>query len=565
MAEGFLGGHAETYRVHLLSTNDSEIELLGLESGSIDGNSFREIPWGGDLTIRDPLWDKTSLTHVWAGAVEGSESQRFEGNALVATNLARTTRTLSQATGALGMQDRWFGSGSAGSYSIVTGVSDGPQGITSYRRKTWSTVSGISDIALGWGTYVPVLPGEIYTFGGWVRWSHALVTSTNRMRVEWYTAANALVTATDGPAMTAINAGEWRWLQMTVRVPTTGSVAKMSPFWQVNATSGLAAGRTLDSTGFIGMRGSGLPYGFFDGFSPDTVFNPTDWLNSRIGITYRAELNEAVIERRIMVGIVTNAVESSNRGLIDLEVMDKCAILHEDSLTEATSYGVLTVGTEAVEALIRSSGEDKVAITPSGTTLRTVMSYPAGTSKLTIINAILSAIGYQQLTVDGSGTFRASPYVEPEDREIEHNFSEGPQAVHDPEVRDERDLFNIPNRVVCVSTSDGENEALVGVAENTDPNSLYSIPGRNGRVITRKEEGVEAATQEVIDAKAASLLRSSSQVTWRQTIRHLPLGLSLGSAVNGPTGLRAVVVEMKQTLQAGELTETITRRFDNVA
>ena len=565
MAEGFTGGHAEAYRVHLLSSDDVELFEVGLDSGSIDGNVFREIPWGGSIVIRDPVADLIAKIHTWQGATEASVSYRYEGDDLVATNLARTTRTINQSTtGLFGMSDRWFGAGSTGTYAAVTAASDGPPGITSYRRKTWSTVSADDDIAVGWGTGVPVIPGEIYTFGGWVRWSHAIVTSTNRMRVEWRNASDALVSATDGPAMSAIVAGEWRWVQMTAQVPTTGSVTKMSPYWQVYATSGLAAGRTLDSTGFIVMKGAGLPYGFFDGDTPDTLVTATDWLNVRVGVTYVAELNGARIERRLMVGMVTNAVEDSERGFLDLELMDKCVILHEDSLEESTSYGTTEIVTEVVDSLIRSTGEYKVAIVPSGATLRTVMNFPVGTSKLTVVNALLSAIGYKQISVDGSGTFNSGPYLEPEDREIEHIFSSGPQSVHLPEVKDERDLFNIPNRVVGISTSNGENEALSSVAENNDPLSIYSIPSR-GRVITRREEGIEAATQDVLDRYVASLLRSSSQVTWRQTIQHFPLGLSLGSAVTNPSGYRATVVEMKQTLTAGELTETVVRRFDNVA
>lgn len=298
---------------------------------------------------------------------------------------------------------------------------------------------------------------------------------------------------------------------------------------------------------------------------PKTTVN---WLTARVGIRYIAKANansdgEPEIDRRMLVGIPARVVAATDPGYITLELLDKCVILLQDEISEGMSFAAGTVVTTAVDTLIRSTGESKVAITPSTLTLRTAMTFPAGTPKLRMVNALLLAIGHATITVDGSGTFVSAQYKSPDERPNRHDFRTNSQAVHDPEIEEDRDLLDIPNQVVCLSTSDGTTEGLSAVAQNTDPNSDYSVVNR-GRVVSRTEENVDAASQEVLNKKALDLLKSSASVTWRQTIRHLPLSLVLDDAVFNPTGHVASVVEMRQTLRAGEMTATVIRRFDNL-
>ena len=302
-----------------------------------------------------------------------------------------------------------------------------------------------------------------------------------------------------------------------------------------------------------------------------TIKIPTtevNWLAARVGVSYVAKANANAdgppdIDRRLLVGLPARVVAATDPGYITVELLDKCVILLQDEISTGMSFAAGTVVTTAVDTLIRSTGESKVAITPSTLTLSTAMTFPAGTPKLRMVNKLLLAIGHTTITVDGSGTFVSSQYKDPDERPIRHDFRSNSQAVHAPEIEEDRDLLDIPNQMVCLATSDEETEGLSAVAQNTDPNSDYSIPNR-GRVVSRTEENVDAATQGVLDKKALDLLKSSASVTWRQTLRHLPLSLVLDDAVYNPTGHVASVVEMRQVLAAGELTSTIIRRFDNL-
>src|SRR5690606_23496078 len=97
-------------------------------------------------------------------------------------------------------------------------------------------------------------------------------------------------------------------------------------------------------------------------------------------------------------------------------------------------------------------------------TLTSGMVWPAGTSKLRIINDLLSAINYFSLRCDGHGRYVAAPYLAPASRPVVRRFVPAPDAIHLPEFTRDRDLAGIPNKVVLVSSGSGDDEALVGVA-----------------------------------------------------------------------------------------------------
>lgn len=289
-----------------------------------------------------------------------------------------------------------------------------------------------------------------------------------------------------------------------------------------------------------------------------------NWLVNRVAITYHAELGDQVIDEQLMVGIVSGVDPNPTERTLDLTILDKLSILSEDALPFSLGYPVGTLVTAAVVAMIQSTGETKIAIVESTETIRTALVFDVGEAKLTVVNRLLSTIDYSSLYVDGQGVFRSEPYVEPDKRDVMHRFEAGRYATFTDEIVDERDLFNIPNKVIAISTSDGETEALVATAQNDDPSSPYSVISRRGRVLTRVETGVAATSQETLQAFANRILQSSSQVTWRQTLQHLWAKIKLSDAVVAPNSLVFTVVEMVVTLQPGTLVKTVIRRMDTL-
>lgn len=245
----------------------------------------------------------------------------------------------------------------------------------------------------------------------------------------------------------------------------------------------------------------------------------------------------------------------------DIELFDKLTVLAEDGISASHSLPAGTVVTDAVKDVILSTGETALAVTDSTETLATGKVWPAGTSKLTIVNDLLALINYFSLRCDGYGRYVAAPYMAPALRSRVWDFTAGDLAVHLPEFDRTEDLSGIPNTVVIVSSGTGDDEALVGVAVNDDPASRFSTVAR-GRTITATEENVDATSQAVIDALAERRLESLSRSTATIDIEHEVLPLAESDAARFDTdGVRAsaVVEKFRLTLAEDALMSTTIR------
>jgi hypothetical protein len=248
-----------------------------------------------------------------------------------------------------------------------------------------------------------------------------------------------------------------------------------------------------------------------------------------------------------------------------VELLDKLAVLDQDSVDGSFSLPSGTVVTTAVKDVITSTGETSVAITASLDTLKSGMVWEAGTTKLRIVNDLLAYINYFSVRCDGYGRYVAAPYVAPEARPMAWAFTAGSKAVHLPDFTRDQDISNIPNKVVLVSTASGDTPALVSVATNTDPASPYSYP-RRGRWVVHTETSVEATSQLVLDALAARRLTDQSSVSASLEISHAVLPLSLNDSTTFTTGglsTRAVVQSTSISLEPGSMMRTKMREVSS--
>jgi hypothetical protein len=213
-----------------------------------------------------------------------------------------------------------------------------------------------------------------------------------------------------------------------------------------------------------------------------------------------------------------------------VELLGKLATLDTDYVPAAVAYPAGTVVTEAVREQIGLAGQTGYAVTASPQTLATAMVWDAGTSRLTIINELLAAIGYWSLTADGMGRFIAAPYTRPSDRPVRYPLLDSPSSIYADEFGRDRDFYKVPNRYVVISQGSGDTEALVGVAENTNPDSPFSIPTR-GYVKAEVETGVDATDQAAIDAIAQQRLIDAMSVTTALTIQHAVIPLDPNDVV----------------------------------
>lgn len=151
---------------------------------------------------------------------------------------------------------QWFGSGGTGTTAQVTNAADGPDGITTYLRKTWATIgTNLADVAF---THTnnsgrpPVAAGETYTISSYFRASKGwTVTSICRVSVQWYDSAGVQVGATAaGANLPAVIAGTWHKVSITATAPAGAATIRV--IQDVHVQSGTwAAGDTIDGTGLV--------------------------------------------------------------------------------------------------------------------------------------------------------------------------------------------------------------------------------------------------------------------------------------------------------------------------
>lgn len=232
-----------------------------------------------------------------------------------------------------------------------------------------------------------------------------------------------------------------------------------------------------------------------------------DWMKHRVQIEYELEEGGA----RIPWGVWVLSSPKLTHDMIDfweVALLPKMVVIDEDTVADTFSLDQGSVVTSIVESLILSTGETRIALTPSARTTTSALVWEAGTSKLTIINDLLTAIDYSALWCDGSGQFRVEPYISPRDRVVRRTFRADDWSLVRPGWSREQDLTGIPNRVVVFCEGTDTDPAISGVDQNTDPASPFSIPSR-GRVITRRIEVTDVASQAEADALATRYLFSS--------------------------------------------------------
>ena len=257
-----------------------------------------------------------------------------------------------------------------------------------------------------------------------------------------------------------------------------------------------------------------------------------------------------------------------------LELLDRNTVLDQDLVEVSYTVAAGTVILSAVATVISSAGESITVDASNTAATASAMVWPAGTSKLQIVNDLLAAMNFNALWVDGIGNYRATPYVVPASRSISYELLNIPRELVDGETsiyRDQwsrdRDLFKVPNKVIAVQAGSGTAEPLTGTATNTttdtsSPSYPFSYVARGNRWISKKIEGVEVPAgtvpevQAYLDDKAQASLIASSSVQAAVIVKHLPIPVRVSDVLrfaNVPAGIDARHVLTSIDLEAHPL------------
>lgn len=136
-------------------------------------------------------------------------------------------------------------------------------------------------------------------------------------------------------------------------------------------------------------------------------------------------------------------------------------------------------------------------------------------------------------------------------------YDDGNSSILYPEISDERDLYDIPNVVEVIYSTD--TAYIVSRIVNDDPNSPVSTVNR-GREVTKRDSNpsfVGEPTQEQVDAYAKQLLRNLSCLEHTVTYSHGYCPVRVGDCVmldynrSGITNVKAKVVSQSISCTTG--------------
>lgn len=256
---------------------------------------------------------------------------------------------------------------------------------------------------------------------------------------------------------------------------------------------------------------------------------PIDWMSDRLRL-YRIVNGEEFLLGTFLVTFPGEEQTATERTL-SVDLLGKVAILQEDAIEKSQTLKKGANIVNFARSIITSTGETRVTIEASTKTAREDTVWPAGTSKIEVVNDCMEMLNYFGISCDRTGRFVSKPYVLPEDRPIVRTFEQGLASIHRPTWARSADLSKVPNRVIARTVGSEEEPALVGVASNTNPDSPFSYANRGNRWIVHTEEGVEAADQATINAIAQRLLVANSSPASALNVEHAFVPLDLHDRV----------------------------------
>lgn len=212
------------------------------------------------------------------------------------------------------------------------------------------------------------------------------------------------------------------------------------------------------------------------------------------------------------VFIINPSTQLSNKSIyVNVEGYDLARLALDLKLENTATYAEGAVYTSSVSNRLGAiyTNYDVVA----DTTLKnpTDAEYEMGSTEIETINSMLNAINYYPLYFDEYGTAHAEPYIFPEDRTVQIQYSADNQSIIYDGVARSTNIFEIPNKFIRY-TDDSDHEPLrseVIVSDKTIPSSTVN----RGRIITDIQSVDDIASQVALDNLTRRAAINASQHT----------------------------------------------------
>jgi hypothetical protein len=228
-----------------------------------------------------------------------------------------------------------------------------------------------------------------------------------------------------------------------------------------------------------------------------------DFLNNRIQPFFCLKMPSSWVEWSLGIFMLASP-EKALRGLTayrDIEAYDTTLALKQSRITERLYFAA---GTEYISALSRvflGMGIYAINIEQTSHTLPTDREWAPGTSRLTIVNELLSEINYTPIYADELGVYTAKYKRDPSADNCEYIYStddpDMPSIIRDG-AKERADYFNVPN--VYIGVVSNPEMYLKSVYTNNNPLSPLSVANR-GEVASEPRTFEGIANQAELDRK----------------------------------------------------------------
>ena len=238
-----------------------------------------------------------------------------------------------------------------------------------------------------------------------------------------------------------------------------------------------------------------------------------NWLTDQIQPVMEIQVDEVWAEFSLGFFIPSTPTRNAEGTQISytVEAYDRTIFAKEDCITDRTCYSKETPYLDIVQQLILSSGITDTEVTASELKLPTDREFDIGTSKLEIINTLLSEINYLPLSVNADGKAVLQPYREPSAENISYTYRTDELSVLYGSASSTTDLYNVPNIFLAV-VSNPEQEPVKAMYVNDNPASELSTVRRGRYIVSGLYKPDAITSQEELDAYIRRVAFNQSQV-----------------------------------------------------
>ncbi len=234
-----------------------------------------------------------------------------------------------------------------------------------------------------------------------------------------------------------------------------------------------------------------------------SVLDEVNVITDRVRVSMKLHDDTVWNQGLFMFADVSDAVVTQGLDVSALSLVDHLLIV-DQKITESVSYAPSTVITEIITSLLAELPISFVII-PSGAIISSVeaIAWPAGTSRLRIVNELALMIGYHDLYFDNDGIGQMgpapSPELEPQANVIPYPYEDG--RTYLGSTTKSTNILDLPNRFVVVN----------GGAGDTPIFGVYDIPAsaphsfvNRGYLVTEvsQQQGIETTLDAQVAAQA---------------------------------------------------------------